>query len=686
MRIATDIGGTFTDLFYMDDQGNMGFNKAHSTPPNFESGVINVIDKSGIDFESIDMFFHGSTVVINTLTERKGAKVGLLTTKGTRDILEIARGNRPDLYNFKYEKPEPFVERHLRKEVEERMDYKGNVIIPLKKQDVIEAIDYFKKENVEAVAVCLLHSYKNPVHEQNVVDIVKAVWPNIPVSASSDITKEWREYERSNTTVLNSYVKPILTTYIDNLSNKLDRNHVDGVRYIMQSNGGVTTFDSAKDFPINLVESGPVAGIYGAAVLGEMIGENNIIAFDIGGTTAKCSLINDSEVRVTTDYYIEKTEKNAGYPIKVPIVDIVEIGNGGGSIAWIDELGSLKVGPQSAGSNPGPVCYGQGGEQPTTTDANLYVGRLSEKNFDYQVDKESVSNAIQEVVADKFDTTVEEAALGIIDIANSNMLNALKLISVRKGYNPNDFTMIAFGGGGPMHACELARNLGIKKVVVPFSASVFSAWGMLMTDIRHDYIQTYLQKLNRIEYSEINNLWHKMEQEALKQYSKESINSERVVFNKFIDLRYEGQEHTVKVPIANDLWDEDFIHNVKEKFHELHKRNYTFMLPESEVEIVNLHLTGLGIVEKHPLRKLNMTDVKLEETISEYRNVYFRDKGWIDIPIHNRTLLNPSHVVMGPAIIEESTTSTFILANQRATIDEFGNIIIEIEVEKDDDK
>ncbi|WP_269409446.1 hydantoinase/oxoprolinase family protein [Lentibacillus daqui] len=683
MRVATDIGGTFTDLIYIDNEGNMGFDKAHSTPPNFENGIIDVIEKSGISFESIDMFFHGSTVVINTLTERKGAKVGLITTKGTRDVLEIARGNRPDLYNFKYEKPKPFVERYLRKEVEERMDYKGEVLQPLNKLDVIDIVDYFKQEKVEAIAICLLHAYKNPIHEQEVVRIVQEVWPDIPVSASSEITKEWREYERTNTAVLNSYVKPILNTYINNLSNKLSDHHYDGIKYIMQSNGGVTTFESAKDYPINLVESGPVAGIYGAAVLGEMIGESNIIAFDIGGTTAKCSLINNGEVRVTTDYYIEKSEKSAGYPIKAPVVDIVEIGNGGGSIAWIDELGSLKVGPQSAGSNPGPVCYGQGGEQPTTTDANLLVGRLSEKNFDYQVNKQQVNNAIKEVIADKFNTTTEEAALGIIEMANSNMLNALKLISVRKGYNPSDFTMIAFGGGGPMHAAELARNLGMKKVVVPFSASVFSAWGMLMTDIRHDYIQTYLQKLNRIEFNEINNLWNKMEQEALEQYTEENILNEGVIFNKFVDLRYEGQEHTVKVPITNDPWDANFIKNLKNKFHELHEQSYTFMLPDAEIEIVNLHLTGFGQVEKHKLRRLEETGTSLEETVLEHRNVYFRDQGWIEIPIHSRNLLDPSHVVMGPAIIEESTSSTLILDNQKAEIDAFGNIIIEVEVEKD---
>ncbi|MFD2210778.1 hydantoinase/oxoprolinase family protein [Virgibacillus halophilus] len=681
MRIATDIGGTFTDLLYIDDTGKMGFNKTHSTPPHFENGIIDVMEKTGISFEAIDMFFHGSTVVINTLTERKGASVGLITTKGTRDVLEIARGNRPDLYNFKYEKPKPFVERYLRVEIEERMDYKGEVVTPLNRQSVMEALHYFKKEKVDALAVCLLHAYKNPIHEQQVAEIIHEVWPEIPISISSEITKEWREYERTNTAVLNSYVKPLANKYIDQLSEKLSSHRLEGVKYIMQSNGGVTTFESAKDYPINLVESGPVAGIYGAAVLGEMIGEHNIIAFDIGGTTAKCSLISNGEVRVNTDYYIEKNEKNAGYPIKVPVVDIVEIGNGGGSIAWIDELGSLKVGPQSAGSKPGPVCYGLGGTKPTTTDANLLVGRLSEKNFDFKVDRNMVSKSIREVVADKFNTSIEDAALGMIDMANSNMLNALKLISVRKGYNPSDFTMIAFGGGGPMHATELARNLGIKKVVIPFSASVFSAWGMLMTDIRHDYIQTYLQKLDKLAFDDINNLWHKMEQEALKQYERENVNENRVIFNKFVDLRYVGQEHTVKVPITNSIWDTEFIRILKDNFHELHQQNYTFMLPEAEVEIVNLHLTSLGQVEKYQQPKKKRTGADLADAMLENRDVYFRETGWMNIPVYNRNQLEPSHIVTGPAIIEESTTSTLVLTNQRAEVDEIGNIVIEIEVD-----
>src|SRR5699024_1019433 len=332
MRVATDIGGTFTDLVYVDRHGVFDVAKDHTTPRKYEKGVINVISKSGISTADIEMFIHGSTVVINTLTERKGVKVGLITTKGMRDVLEIARGNRPDLYNFKYQKPQPFVERHLRYEVEERLNYKGEVLADLKQEDLERAIAYFKNEGVEAIAIVFLHSYKNPIHEQMAKEYIEKHWTDIYVTASYEVSKEWREYERTNTAVLNSYVKPIANEYINRLNVELEKIDILGTKYIMQSNGGATTFDHAKEEPIQMVESGPVAGIYGAQVLGELIGENNIIAFDIGGTTAKCSLIHDSEVKITTDYFIEKSDVNAGYPIKAPVVDIVEIGNGGGSI------------------------------------------------------------------------------------------------------------------------------------------------------------------------------------------------------------------------------------------------------------------------------------------------------------------------------------------------------------------
>ncbi|AZU59971.1 MULTISPECIES: hydantoinase/oxoprolinase family protein [Bacillaceae] len=677
MRVATDIGGTFTDLVYVDDQGYVGIAKSNTTPPNFEKGVLDVIDKAGVKTEQLSMFIHGTTVIINTLTERKGAKMGLITTKGFRDILEIARGNRPDLFNVRYKKPVPFVERHLRLEVDERLNYKGEVLSTLKREEIEACVNYFKKEGVEAIAVSYLHSYVNSSHEQETVKIIKELWPEVFVTASNEITKEWREYERTNTAVLNAYVQPTATTYIDKLDKELRAQIEIDQRYIMQSNGGTTKFNNAKEAPINMVESGPVAGIFGAAVLGELIGEKNIIAFDIGGTTAKCSLIEDGEVKVSTDYYIEKDSRHAGYPIKAPVVDIVEIGNGGGSIAWIDNAGSLKVGPQSAGAYPGPVAYGLGGTEPTTTDANLLTGRLSPKNFDYEVDMNNVKDAIQKKIGDHFGITAEEAALGIIRIANSNMLNALKLISIRKGHNPQDFTLLAFGGGGSMHAPALALELGVKKVVVPIASPVFSAWGMLMTDLRHDYIKTYIKRLNELTLVEMDDQWEEIEKHALAHYEDEGMTADQVEFHRFADMRYLGQEHTVKVPVPNGKWKEEDKHSIIAKFHELHEKNYTFKLEDSPTEIVNLHVTAFGKVPKPAIGKVTRTG-SVEGAKKEDRNVYYEKQGWVNTPVYDREVLPPNEVVHGPAIVEEKAAVTVIYQGQQLHLDDFGNIIIEM--------
>lgn len=675
MRVATDIGGTFTDLVYVNKNGEFDVAKDHTTPGEYEKGVMNVIKKSGISPTDIEMFIHGSTVVINTLTERKGVKVGLITTKGTKDVLEIARGNRPDLYNFKYKKPEPFVERHLRLEVEERLNYKGEVLVELNKNDLSKALNYFKQENVEAIAVVFLHSYKNAIHEQLAKEYIKENWPEVYVTASYEISKEWREYERTNTTVLNSYVKPIANEYINKLNVELEREKIHGTKYIMQSNGGATTFEHAKEEPIQMVESGPVAGIYGAQVLGDLIGEKNIIAFDIGGTTAKCSLIHQSEVKITTDYFIEKSEVNSGYPIKAPVVDIVEIGNGGGSIAWIDELGSLQVGPESAGSNPGPVAYGLGGDSPTTTDAHLVTGRLSAKNFDYDVDMSHVNQVMTKKISEPFNVSTEDGALGIIQIANSNMLNALRLISVRKGYDPSDFVMVAYGGGGPMHAAALGKELGVKKVIIPVSSAVFSAWGMLQTDLRRDYIQTYLEPFEQLNLNKINRKWEQTEKQATQDFIEEGMQSSSIMFTRFLDMRYVGQEHSVKVPVPNGEWTDDTRSEIVEKFHELHEQNYTFKLPNTKTEIVNIHLTGFGQVEK--IKPLEIKENKDDNALIEKRDVYFEDGGWLKTNIYARERMGKNMTVQGPAIIEEKQTSTLLYSGQSLTVDQYGNLIIE---------
>lgn len=679
MRIATDIGGTFTDIVYIDDSGAIHVNKSHTTPPNFEKGVMDVIQKCSIDPAAVKDLTHGTTVVINALTERKGAKTGLITTKGFRDILEIGRGNRPDLFNFNFKKPEPFVPRYLRLEVTERMDYLGNETEALNEEDVKVCVEKLKAEGVEAIAVVYLHAYVNPAHEKRTKELIHELWPEVMVTASYEVSKEWREYERESTAVLNSYVMPSAKAYLDKLYRELEASGISAPKYIMQSNGGTTTFENAKETPINMVESGPVAGIYGAAMLGKMLGEDKVIAFDIGGTTAKCSLVDGGEVKTTTEYKIEKTDRWPGYPIKVPVVDIVEIGNGGGSIAWIDNTNSLRVGPQSAGALPGPVAYGKGGLQPTTTDANLVIGRLSPKNFDMDVDMDHVLETIREQIGKPFDLSAEEAALGIIRVANSNMLNALKLVSVRKGYDPRDFALVAFGGGGPMHAAALAKELNIRKVIIPNAASVFSAWGMLMTDLRSDDIQTYFAPLTAPDYDGINAAWETLEKKAVQDNVAKGVKPEDVYFMHYLDMRYQGQDHTVKVRVPDERLSAENLGQFIEAFHKEHFQNYSFRLDDSPVEIVNMHLASFGRIEKTPIKEIEAKPYTLDECVKEIRPVIFEGVGKVDTKIYDREKLSPGMEVAGPAIIEEVSASSVVYPCMKASIDPYGDIIIETE-------
>jgi len=681
MRVATDIGGTFTDLVAVNEQGETVVCKSHTTPPDFEKGVINVINKGGINPSTIVDFIHGTTTIINALTERKGAKAALITTKGFRDILEIARCNRPDLFNLVFAKPRPFIPRHLRAEVAERVSYDGKIVAALNEDDVKAAVSRFKKEGVDSIAICLINSYANSANEIRVKKLVKELWPEVFVTASVDVTKEWREYERTSTIALNAYVMPVASSYVDKLGSRLAELGCGGSKYIMQSNGGTTTFDHAKKTPVNMVESGPVAGVYGAAILGKLIGESDVISFDVGGTTAKCSLVDKGQVKITTEYRIERTDSYAGYPIMAPVVDIVEIGNGGGSIAWIDEVGSLRVGPHSAGALPGPVAYGKGGTEPTTTDACLLTGRLSKDNFDNDVDLDAVRAAVLEKVGKPLGMTAEDAAMNIIRVADSNMLNALKLISVRRGYDPRDFVLIAFGGGGPMHCSFLAKELRVRKIVIPAGAAVFSTWGMLMTDIRHDYIQTKISNMNGDNIEELNGIWREMLNEAKAQFLEEGISAENTEFEFIADMRYMGQEHTVKVKAPPAPWKQDDKAGIIESFHEMHEQSYTFKLPQTPTEVVNLHLIGRGRLTKPEVSKLSPHKGSIEEAKKETRKVFYADEGWLDTPVYFRNQLGAGAKIAGPAIVEEQMASTVLCPEQTLVVDDYGNLIINVGVE-----
>lgn len=679
MRVATDVGGTFTDLVCVDENGVRTI-KSDTTPPNFEQGVINCIDKSGLNTNDFDYFAHGTTVVINALLSRKGSRTALITTEGFRDVLEIARGNRPDLFNIAFEKPSPFVPRHLRKEVKERLDYKGNVTTPIDLENVESIIDYFKAEKIEAVAICLLHGYVNPVHEQQLKSRIIELWPEAAVIASHEVCREWREYERTSTSVLSAYVLPNTRKYLSNLEQKLKEKGLNHSPFIMQSNGGVSTVKGTLSDPITLVESGPASGMLGAASIGNIIGEKNLIALDIGGTTAKCALIHDGKARITTEYRIECDRENPGYPIRTPVVDLVEIGNGGGSIAWVDDGGSMHVGPQSAGSTPGPAAYGRGGVSATTTDANLLLGRINPDLFlggEHKPDWGSVNKAFA-TIAEKLGGTNEDVARGVIRIANANMVNALKLVSLNRGHDPRDFSLIAFGGGGAMHAVSLAEELKVKKVIIPVNASVFSAWGMLMSDLRRDFLQTQVIAITPENVNAINDKYNDISADAMAQCLMEGFTKEQMYVERFADIRYLGQEHTIKVNLHDGKITTESLATLEQHFNDAHQKEYSFKLTNA-IELVNYHVVVFGKIEKQSLAERPVTGRTVADAQKGTRKVDFDDHGIHDAKIFDLALLEPGMKFESPAIVEDETNTIVITPNKDVSMDLYGNIHVEME-------
>ena len=684
IRAASDVGGTFTDLVYFevdDDTGevrSVETEKAHTTPPNFDQGVADAFEKAGVALSDVDFFAHGTTVVINALTERKGVKTGLITTRGFRDILEIARGNRPDFFNLQYKKPAPFVPRYLRKEVSERLNYKGEVLRDLVETEIDPITAFFREEGVEAIAVCLLHSYANPVHEIAVVNRIKARWPEVSVVASHEISREWREYERSNTAALCAYVQPTTETYLSKMERRLENGAFRGSFYVMQSNGGIDTVTATRRTPISIVESGPASGVLGAAALGEALGIDNIIAFDIGGTTAKCSLIENGKVSITSQYMIERSRQSAGYPIMTPVVDIVEIGNGGGSIGWVDQHGKMHVGPQSAGALPGPAAYGKGGTQPTTTDANLMLNRINPDYFiggEIKADMGAV-NAAFATLGSKLGVSAEDAARGVVRIANNNMTNALKLVSINRGHDPRDFTMIAFGGGGAMHATALAAELKIPKVVIPAHSAVFSAWGMLMSDLRRDYIRTRPSAVDASRAGLISETFAEMEAEAAAAYKAEGIGGDRLRMERSLSMRYEGQEHAVAVPVKPGSVSVEEVETVMADFRDAYEKEYTYRL-DNAIEIVNFAVVAFAAVDRPKLAPLAVAE-DADVALKGGRRVDFDPHGILDAAIYDRAKLGRGVRFTGPAIVEEAGSTTVVFPGQQVAVDDYGNLHIEL--------
>ena len=685
VRVATDVGGTFTDLVYFETDVDSGEQrvrtaKVDTTPPDFERAVLELLHKADVPFSEIGFLAHGTTVIINAITERKGAKTGLITTEGFRDVLEIARGDRPNFFNLTYRKPEPFVPRYLRREVPGRMSYRGEELLPLDLSGLEEIVEAFRAESVEAIAICLLHSYANDAHEVAVLEEVRRLAPEISVVASHQITRQWREYERTNTVVLSAYVQPIADRYLTNLNNSLNDSGFVGSLYIMQSNCGIDTVESTRQTPITMIESGPASGVWGAAELGRLLSIPNVLALDIGGTTAKCSLIEGGHAKVISDYWIERNRENSGYPILVPVVDIVEIGNGGGSIAWVDELGKLHVGPQSAGANPGPVSYGRGGTEPTTTDANLALGRINPEYFcggAVTADMDGVNQALDRLAA-TLEVSREEAARGIVRIAHHNMINALKLVSLNRGHDPRDFTLVAFGGGGGMLANALAAELQIKSVIIPAESAVFSAWGMVMSDLRRDYFKTFLCDLDGDAPARLQDAFAALEGQARAEFTGEGLDEGALNFVYFARFRYRNQEHSTEVVLPDEGVTVENLATIRERFEVNYEREYTYRLAIA-VEVVGLHLVAQGEVGKLTLVEKHASGRRLEDAVKGRRRVDFDVDGIHEAVLYDGPLLETGMSFEGPGIIEEAGATIVVNPDTSARVDQLGNVVLTIE-------
>ena len=699
-RIGVDIGGTFTDGTLVDStSGRVTTSKVLSTPYDPASGFISAVQKlldlnDSVKPEAVEHVVHATTVATNAIIEGKTAKTAFVTTEGFRDMLEIARQIRPSLYDLQFEKPAPLVPRQLCFEVPERLDAKGQVVTPLDEAALDEVVDRIAESGVEAVAVCLLHSYRNGDHEQRIGKAIAAKLPNVIISLSSEVVPEFREYLRASTTVINSSVAPIVRTYLASISEKLHALNITSELLVMQSSGGVYPAAVASENPVFMVESGPAAGAVAAASLGTALGYPNVISFDMGGTTAKASLIRNGQPNITKDYSVGGAAQNgtgafggaSGYPIRTPVVDLVEIGAGGGSIAWVDSGGALRVGPQSAGADPGPVCYGLGGVQPTITDANLVLGRLDPAYFaggEMSLNLDAAREAIRTQCAEPLGLSVEEAAHGIVEIANTAMVNALRLVSVQRGHDPRDFMLVGFGGAGPAHAVRLAEQAGIPRVLIPQGPGTASALGLLVTDVRMEGSSTLIIRSDEIEHSRIASEFDRLEAAGREAHSVAASASGTPLFERTIEMRYWGQSFELSVPApSSSTIDQAWMNELTESFHDAHEMAYGFRAKDEPVELVNLRLTTIGKIVRPQMRKLKSIGTDVFVAFKGERPVYFAEnsgeKGVVQTPVYDRSKLPAGAVFEGPAIIEEPDCTTVIHPAWTVTVDEFGNLEIEL--------
>ncbi len=669
-HLAVDVGGTFIDFMLFDsDQHTLQIEKIPSSGA-LDQRLLEGIDRLGIDPRDLSMIIHGSTIVINTIVQEAGALVGLITTRGFRDVYELGRGNRAEIYNLFYRPPAPLIPRYLRLEVSERISAGGDILTPLDEPEARAAVRDLRAQGVAGIAVAFLHAYANPAHEQRMAQIVAEEFPDAAVSISADVVREWREFERTSTTVLNVYVQPRMVAYLSKLETELRQRQFGAPLTIMQSSGGMTSSALAQAVPIRTLESGPAGGVIGAAALGRKLGLPNLVAADVGGTTFDVALIVDGEP-------LEKAEtKVNGRPVLQPTLDIVSIGAGGGSIAWLDGEGGLRVGPRSAQAIPGPACFGLGGTEPTVTDAQVLLGYLDPNYYLGQrmtLDREAAERAIQQIAA-PLRLELLETAYGIYHLAAMNMTYAIRNITIERGHDPRQFSLACFGGGGGLFAAHLLTELECARAIIPLNPANFSSWGLLNADYREDLARMFTRPLAETSPAEVFERFRDMAAEAQQTLEQQGIETDKLTLLYFADLRYIGQEHTVRVPVFPD----DTFAALQDRFNAAHEQAYAHALPEKPVEMVRLRLAAVVVTSKPEMMAL--PESSAQEAIKGYRRVSFTERpATVNCPIYDRAKLRAGQQIAGPLIVEEWTSTTLVLPGQALEVDVYGNLMISAE-------
>lgn len=680
-RIGIDVGGTFTDIILFDPQEGVYHSaKTPSTPPDPSKGAIigleKILEQTGRRGTEVDYLSHGTTVGTNAVLEGKLAKTALITTRGFRDVLEIGRQRRPRQYDFHAVKDRLLVPRELRFEVTERVNYAGEIVVPIELDELTDIIATLREKHVEAIAVCFIFSFQNGEHEQAVKRILEETCPEMSVFISSEVLPEYREYERTSTVVLNAAVSPVVASYVENLESKIAEELSIGVGMdLMKSSGGLMPSTQVRSRAVETVLSGPAAGAIAISYFGRIAGYENLIGFDIGGTSTDISIVAGGKPRVTSE------GKIGGYPFALPIVDINTIGAGGGSLAYVDVAGGLHVGPESAGADPGPVCYGAGGQKPTITDANLCLGRLNEHFFlggDMKVDKAAAEAAITAQIAKPMRKTLAQACQGIFDVSLASLVRAVRVSSIEKGLDPREFALVAFGGGGALFTADVARELGIGTVIVPQEAGLLSAKGLLVTDHKNDYSMTRISSLEEMDRNELARLFESMNAQALAEFAADDVDTGGVRFLYSMDVRYQGQAYEINVPVAGEL-EELSLESIKDRFNTAHKRLYWWSDASRTLELVNLRVSAISFVPKAEPTAAELSSPDSRSAIKEVRAVYFKHYGdFHDTDIYDRDQLLPGNEIEGPALIESFDTTALVLPGDSARVDGYGNIIISV--------